>query len=160
MRVLTLVTALLAAPVAVLGAPAAEPVDALEVRQARRQPPPCVRQNPPPSQEVLKQRFDTFVQAFVGAGSRKNITEAFEYIVDDYINHNTMAQNGAKSAWDILSGLWHSWEHRYRRSLIRENMSWVEYDAIGMTIVDRFRWEGGCIAEHVSIDPNTSWAIS
>jgi len=89
MQILTWLTAALAAPVAVLGAPLAESnSDAAELlaRQARRQqPPPCVRQNPPPTEEQLKVRFDTFVQAFVGPSSRKNITEAFTYIVNDYI---------------------------------------------------------------------------
>lgn len=34
--------------------------------------------------------------------------------------------------------------------MIQGNMSWVNYKAGAMgEIVDRFRWEGGCIAEHV-----------
>jgi len=52
-----------------------------------------------------------------------------------------MAQNGAKSAWDILSGIWHNYNHQLLRSTIRGDMSWVEYNAPGMgRIVDRFRW--------------------
>ncbi|KAK4458561.1 hypothetical protein QBC42DRAFT_300162 [Cladorrhinum samala] len=116
-------------------------------RQARRQPPPCVRQVPAPSQEELEVRFNDFVQAFVG--KQKNITKAFEYIANDYINHNPMAQNGAASAWNILSPIWGGIQHNLIRSTITGNMSWVNYNGGGFgTIVDRFRWEGGCIAEH------------
>ena len=63
-----------------------------------------------------------------------------------------MAQNGAASAWGILSPIWQGISHTYIRSTINDDMSWVNYRAAGMgEIVDRFRWEGGCIAEHVSI---------
>ncbi|KAK1759967.1 hypothetical protein QBC47DRAFT_420781 [Echria macrotheca] len=150
MHLLQILTAVLATPGATFGAPV-EPgtadVAVLTARQARKQPPPCTRQNPAPSEESLKARFDTFVQAFVGPAGRKNITEAFEYIVEDYINHNPIAQNGAKSAWDILSGIWHNFDHRLLRSTISGDTSWVEYNS-GSVIVDRFRWEGGCIVEH------------
>ncbi|KAK0702421.1 hypothetical protein B0T21DRAFT_266549, partial [Apiosordaria backusii] len=110
-------------------------------------PTPCVRQTPEPSQEETDARFAEFVEVFVG--SKKNISRAFEFIVDDYINHNPMAQNGHASAWNILGNMWQGIQHRYIRSTIRGNMSWVNYSAPGFgTIVDRFRWEGGCIAEH------------
>jgi hypothetical protein len=63
-----------------------------------------------------------------------------------------MAKNGAASAWDILSPIWQGISHAYIRSTIEGNMSWVNYKAGGMgNIVDRFRWEDGCIAEHVCI---------
>ncbi|KAK4223357.1 hypothetical protein QBC38DRAFT_373288 [Podospora fimiseda] len=143
---------LLLAPVALVSAlPTTSTSDSestsLLARQARRQPAPCVRQNPPPSQAELEVRFNDFVDAFVGRN--KNITKAFEYIVEDYINHNPAAQNGAASAWNILSPIWHSIQHSLLRSTIRGDMSWVNYNGgFFGTIVDRFRWEGGCIAEH------------
>ncbi|KAK0669795.1 hypothetical protein QBC41DRAFT_273762 [Cercophora samala] len=149
------IVAVLSAPLAVAALPAAAPeanaVAAaeqdfssalLEARQNRR-PTPCVRQtNPAPTQEETDARFAEFVEVFVG--SRKNISRAFEFI-----NHNPMAQNGHASAWNILGNMWGGIQHRYIRSTIRGNMSWVNYSAPGFgTIVDRFRWEGGCIAEH------------
>jgi hypothetical protein len=65
-------------------------------------------------------------------------------------NHNPAAQNGAQSAWNVLSPVWDGFSHTYIRSTIEDNMSWVNYRAGGMgEIVDRFRWEAGCIVEHV-----------
>ena len=85
---LTNLLSVLALPLAgVVAAPTAgkQPSPSLfSTRQARR-PAPCQRQNPPPTPEELKVRFDDFVQAFVGPTGTKNITKAFEYIVDDYI---------------------------------------------------------------------------
>lgn len=62
-----------------------------------------------------------------------------------------MADNGAQNAWNILSPIWGSFQHVLLRSTIKDNMSWVNYRAgfLG-EVVDRFRWEGGCIVEHVS----------
>ena len=50
--------------------------------------------------------------------------------------------------------MWQGIDHRYINSTIKidQKMSWVQYSASGFgTVVDRFRWEGGCIAEHVRI---------
>ncbi|KAK4186728.1 hypothetical protein QBC35DRAFT_386473 [Podospora australis] len=148
MKFTTVAAFLTAAPLAAVALPTTnEASGVIFDRQARRQPAPCVRQNPAPTQEELDARFASFVDAFVG--KNKNITKAFEYIVSDYINHNPMAQNGATSAWNILSPIWQGINHNLQRSMIRENMSWVQYSASGFgTVVDRFRWEGGCIAEH------------
>lgn len=61
-----------------------------------------------------------------------------------------MARNGSASAWSILSPIWQSISHTYLRSTIKGDMSWVNYRAAGLgEVVDRFRWEAGCIAEHV-----------
>lgn len=66
-------------------------------------------------------------------------------------NHNPAAQNGSQSAWDILSPFWDSSSTTYIRSTVAEDMSWVNYNTGGFgQVVDRFRWEAGCIAEHVS----------
>ncbi|KAK4205571.1 hypothetical protein QBC40DRAFT_162612 [Triangularia verruculosa] len=146
------IVAFLTAPLAVAALPAAAPEAEtavaeqefsgalLEARQSRR-PTPCVR-DPAATQEETTARFAEFVEVFVG--SRKNISRAFEFI-----NHNPMAQNGHAAAWNILGNMWGGIQHRYIRSTIRGDMSWVNYSAPGFgTIVDRFRWEGGCIAEH------------
>jgi hypothetical protein len=128
--------------------------------------------NPAPSQNETDTRFEAFVQAFVGKS--KNITKAFEYIAADYIvtshnphpfqsmsrstdksilsrkNHNPAAKNGSASAWSILSPIWQSTPITYLRSTIQGNMSWVNYKAGGIgEVVDRYRWDAGCIAEHV-----------
>lgn len=55
---------------------------ALSERQARNAPPPCERADPEPTEEETKERFDKFANAFIVT---KNITEAFEYIAEDYI---------------------------------------------------------------------------
>lgn len=37
-----------------------------------------------------------------------------------------------------------------KRNTFISPMSWVNYDSSFGDVVDRFRWEGGCIVEHVS----------
>ncbi|KAL2265082.1 hypothetical protein VTJ83DRAFT_7592 [Remersonia thermophila] len=145
MKLLPCVAALVVAPLSAVALPTGG-VD-LVPRQGQQAPPPCVRQDPPPSQEETEARFRAFVEVFVGP--KKNLYEAFKYISDDYINHNPMANNGHKAAWDVLSPFWNSFQHTYLRSTIKDNMSWVNYRAGFMgEVVDRFRWEGGCIVEH------------
>ena len=62
-----------------------------------------------------------------------------------------MAQNGAQWALNLLSGFWPSQRITVRRTLYRNNTSWLNYDgSAGSNIIDRYRWEGGCIVEHVS----------
>lgn len=76
---------------------------ALSERQARNAPPPCERADPEPTEEETKGRFDKFANAFIVT---KNITEAFEYIAEDYIvslhlggsinTHNRTASNSSR----------------------------------------------------------------
>ncbi|KAF3048397.1 hypothetical protein E8E12_011763 [Didymella heteroderae] len=141
------ITALLA-PLATLAAPASKDssVTALAERQTTFvKPPPCVRKNSIPRRQT-KQRSKAFAHAFIYT---QNITEAFTYIVSDYINHNPLAQNGSDSAWSILSPIWASQNITPLRTTFQDTQSWLEYDnaAFGR-VVDRFRWEGGCIVEH------------
>ncbi|KAH7014368.1 uncharacterized protein B0I36DRAFT_369331 [Microdochium trichocladiopsis] len=108
-------------------------------------PPPCVRATPAPSECQTEARFNEFAEAFIVT---KNITEAFTFIVEDYINHNPLAQNGSASAWSILSPIWASQDITVLGTKFRGNMGWLNYRSAFGTVVDRFRWEGGCIAEH------------
>ncbi|RYP89439.1 hypothetical protein DL770_004409 [Monosporascus sp. CRB-9-2] len=130
------------APLGSLAAPAG---GALGARQRLQQPPPCVRVTPEPSPAETEARFDAFANAFLVT---KNITEAFLYIAEDYINHNPYAENGAKAAWDILSPIWGSQSITVLRTKFEGDQGWLNYRSGFGTIVDRFRWEGGCIAEH------------
>ncbi|KAK4142750.1 uncharacterized protein C8A04DRAFT_38121 [Dichotomopilus funicola] len=140
------VVALLVAPLTAV-ATRTRQLGYVAVRQANGAPTPCVRIDPPPSQEETVARFNAFVDAFVGPS--KSLFEAFKYIAEDYINHNPAAQNGSQSAWDILSPFWDSSSITYIRSTVAEDMSWVNYKSGGFgEVVDRFRWEAGCIAEH------------
>ncbi|KAL2140934.1 hypothetical protein VTI28DRAFT_3031 [Corynascus sepedonium] len=149
MQVLSLI-AVLTAPLSAVAIPTGNLGRSSNGQVAARQgpvaPTPCVRQDPPPTQEELEVRFNDFVEAFVGES--KSIAKAFEYIAEDYINHNPMAENGFQSAWDILSPFWDSSPTTYIRHMIDGDMSWVNYGSSFGQIVDRFRWEGGCIAEH------------
>ena len=67
-------------------------------------------------------------------------------------NHNPFAQNGSDSAWGILSPIWASQNITPLRTTFQSPQSWLNYKtgAFG-EVVDRFRWEGGCIAEHVCL---------
>ncbi|PSN74304.1 hypothetical protein BS50DRAFT_627642 [Corynespora cassiicola Philippines] len=151
MRFALLASALLA-PVGILAAPTAGSIDgtsalALEQRQASPpRPEPCVRQTPEPCENITAARHAEFAQAFI---YDQNITKAFEFIAEDYINHNPAAENGFDSAWNILSPFWGTQEITPFRHTFISPQGWVNYNTTGFgEVVDRFRWEGGCIAEH------------
>ena len=55
----------------------------LLARQRQPAPPPCVRMDPPPTQEETEARFNAFVEVFVGKS--KKLAKAFEYIAEDYV---------------------------------------------------------------------------
>jgi hypothetical protein len=71
-------------------------------------------------------------------------------------NHNPLAQNGSDSAWGILSPIWAAQNITPLRTTWQNPQAWLEYNntAFGV-VVDRFRWEGGCIVEHVSYPVTT-----
>jgi predicted SnoaL-like aldol condensation-catalyzing enzyme len=149
MHVSTIFATLLA-PLAILAAPI-EPtpnVPTIAIRQTRpTKPAPCVRQ-PNTTEPETKTRSEAFAQAFI---YKKDITEAFKYISKDYINHNPAAQNGSDSAWNILSPIWGSQNITPLRTAFQAPQSWLNYRTTGFgEVVDRYRWEGGCIVEHVS----------
>jgi hypothetical protein len=125
----------------------------LAERQGRPQkPPPCVRRLNTTEAET-KTRSDAFAQAFI---YKKDISEAFKYISKDYINHNPAAQNGSDSAWNILSPIWGSQNITPLRTAFKNPQSWLNYRTSGFgEVVDRYRWEGGCIVEHVSLQNPT-----
>jgi predicted SnoaL-like aldol condensation-catalyzing enzyme len=146
---ISIILTTLIAPLAVFAAPVDISVSAaaIDTRQARpTKPPPCVRRTNTTEPET-KTRSDAFAQAFI---YKKDISEAFKYISQDYINHNPAAQNGFDSAWNILSPIWGSQNITPLRTAFKSPQSWVNYRSGFGEIVDRFRWEGGCIVEHVS----------
>lgn len=67
-------------------------------------------------------------------------------------NHNPfVTQNGSQAAFDFLAPIWPSTNITFQRKLFRGDMGWVNYNNSGFgEIIDRFRWEDGCIVEHVS----------
>lgn len=69
-------------------------------------------------------------------------------------NHNPLADNGAQNAYDILSPIWGGLSITVRGTTFdaETDQGWLKYDTESFgTVVDRFRWEGGCIVEHVSL---------
>jgi hypothetical protein len=149
MRLSTILSALVA-PIAVFAAPTNFNTEhsVIAERQARpTKPAPCVRRMNTTEAET-KTRSDAFTQAFI---YKKDISEAFKYISKDYINHNPAAQNGSDSAWNILSPIWGSQSITPLRTAFRSPQSWLNYRTGSFgEVVDRYRWEGGCIVEHVS----------
>ncbi|KAM7185498.1 hypothetical protein V8F33_012385 [Rhypophila sp. PSN 637] len=142
------------APLTVLAAPVAvetESIWALAARQAGQVNAPgdakfCNKVDPAPSEEEIQARHDKFVDAFL---VKKDVKLAFTYIAPEYINHNPMAQNGAQWALNLLGGIWGGQNIRVRRTMYRDGMSYLNYDgSYGSNIIDRYRWEGGCIVEH------------
>jgi hypothetical protein len=148
----TVLLSILVTPLAILGAPSHldTAVFGVTERQARPQKPtPCVRLHNTTETET-KTRSDAFAQAFI---YKKDVAEAFKYISKDYINHNPAAQNGSDSAWNILSPIWGSQNITPLRMAFKDPQSWLNYRTSGFgEVVDRYRWEGGCIVEHVSLE--------
>ncbi|KAL7620094.1 hypothetical protein AAE478_010644 [Parahypoxylon ruwenzoriense] len=155
MRVPSLLAVLLAPP-----GPVAAPVSTLagslytltpptKVRHARQgvvTPPPCVALDPPPSEEETHAKFVNFADAFM---VKRNLTNAFEYISSLYINHNPYAEDGPDAALDVLGKMWNSTKITPLRTAFKGDQGWLNYEASGVgEIIDRYRWEAGCIAEH------------
>ncbi|KAH8842267.1 hypothetical protein MCOR27_002271 [Pyricularia oryzae] len=105
----------------------------------------CEKMNPPPSEEETATRFAEFADAFI---FEKDIDAAFSYIAPEYINHNPAAQNGAQFAYDLLKPFWASQNITVLGTLYRHPQGWLNYRSAFGTIVDRYRWDGGCIVEH------------
>ncbi|KAK8878886.1 snoal-like polyketide cyclase family protein [Apiospora arundinis] len=110
-------------------------------------PPPCVAMTPAPSVEETKARFDKFAHAFLVT---KNLTEAFEYISASYRNHNPFASgDGPGPALDVLGPIWPRTQITVLGTTFNRPMSWLHYrNSMTGEIVDRYRWDAGCIVEH------------
>jgi predicted SnoaL-like aldol condensation-catalyzing enzyme len=146
MRLPIILSALLA-PFSILASPISPPILHLHPRQQSRptKPAPCTRLFNTTT-ATTQVRAAAFANAFI---YDKNITEAFTYIAQDYINHNPAAQNGFDSAWNILSPVWGGQSITPLRTAFKSPQSWLNYrtESFG-EVVDRYRWDGGCIAEH------------
>jgi predicted SnoaL-like aldol condensation-catalyzing enzyme len=67
-------------------------------------------------------------------------------------NHNPFAEDGPDAALDFLGPVWPTTEIIVLRTAFNGSQGWLNYQASGIgTIVDRFRWESGCIVEHVGL---------
>ncbi|RMZ72429.1 snoal-like polyketide cyclase family [Pyrenophora seminiperda CCB06] len=136
------------APLAILAMPAnVHGISAFAKRQASPiKPAPCVSEMNTTAEET-EFLAAGFADAFV---YDLNITEAFTYIAADYINHNPSVKNGSDAAWSALSPFWDQQNITVTRTGFKSPQSWLEYSGKFGAVVDRFRWEGGCIVEHVS----------
>ncbi|KAI1685122.1 hypothetical protein KJE20_05406 [Pyrenophora tritici-repentis] len=145
MRASIILSALIA-PLAVSAFPAT--VDsrfAIEERQAAPvKPAPCVR-NPSATVQETEQRAAAFADAFI---RKPDISKAFTFIAKDYINHNPSVKNGSDAAWEVLSPIWNQQKIKVLGTAFKSPQSWVNYQSDFGSVVDRFRWEGGCIVEH------------
>jgi hypothetical protein len=66
-------------------------------------------------------------------------------------NHNPYAQNGFDSAWNILSPIWGGENITPLATYFNGTQGWLHYTVQGLgDVVDRYRWQDGCIVEHVS----------
>ncbi|KAK8068926.1 hypothetical protein PG994_005542 [Apiospora phragmitis] len=110
-------------------------------------PPPCVAMTPAPSVEETQARFDKFANAFLVT---KNLTEAFEYIAASYRNHNPFASgDGPGPALDVLGPIWPSTQITVLGTTFQSPQGWLHYrNSMSGEIVDRYRWDAGCIVEH------------
>ncbi|KAI6088333.1 hypothetical protein F4821DRAFT_93589 [Hypoxylon rubiginosum] len=110
-------------------------------------PLPCVAMDPAPSEDETAERFDSFANALI---IQRNLTKAFEYVSSTYINHDPhILGDGPNAALDGLSTFWNFTTLSGLRQTFEGEQGWLNYEASGMgPIVDRFRFEAGCIVEH------------
>ncbi|KAI1767203.1 hypothetical protein GGR53DRAFT_463718 [Hypoxylon sp. FL1150] len=110
-------------------------------------PPPCVAMDPVPNEEETRKRFGKFADALI---TQRNLTKAFEYVSSTYINHDPhILGDGPNAALDGLSIFWNFTTLSGLRQTFEGEQGWLNYEASGMgSIVDRFRFEAGCIVEH------------
>ncbi|KAI1773817.1 hypothetical protein F4818DRAFT_421877 [Hypoxylon cercidicola] len=156
MKFITFIAVLLA-PLGAVAAPGptrttslyrrAPPSRAMSARSWVVTPLPCVAMDPAPSEEETETRFDELADALI---SQRNLTKAFEYISSTYINHDpAIPGNGPNAALDGLSMFWNFTTLTPLRQTFEDDQGWLNYEASGIgTIVDRFRFEAGCIVEH------------
>jgi hypothetical protein len=78
-------------------------------------------------------------------------------LTGNFKNHNPAAQNGFDSAWNILSPIWKNQQITPLRTKFNGTQGWLNYKTGSFgEVVDRYRWEAGCIAEHVSFENLTN----
>lgn len=106
-------------------------------------PPPCKPIAPRPGQETDK-RFFRYGEAFI---VDKDLTKAFRYISANYTNHHQGATTPI-AAFNDLSQLWPPMNITVLRIAFKGDTGWLNYLANGTEVVDRYRWESGCIVEH------------
>ncbi|KAH8788243.1 hypothetical protein F5883DRAFT_657880 [Diaporthe sp. PMI_573] len=143
---IALVVPFLAALVLPASALPEPPTRVLAARQSCVTPPPCQAINPPPTAAETEQRFNKFADEFL---VKKNLTAAFEFISSTYINHNPFAADGPNAALDFLCPVWPGTQITVLRTKYIDPQGFLNYQASGIgDVVDRFRWEAGCIVEH------------
>ncbi|KAF7368506.1 Snoal-like polyketide cyclase family protein [Mycena venus] len=85
---------------------------------------------------------------------KQNVSEAFTYIVKDYINHNVNVLDGIESAFDYLAPRLAT---NTPQQIIHQTFSapygWVHHivepgNVEPTAIVDVYRFNGSCVAEH------------
>ena len=170
MKATILLTALVG-PFSILAVPTPfENTAGISARQSPTKPKPCQPISPAPTANETSARHEKFAHEFLVT---KNITAAFEFINQGYIvstlinktppcpplslesnsnlsqNHNPAAQNGFDSAWNILSPIWGNQQITVLRTKFVSPQGWLNYRSGFGEVVDRYRWEAGCIAEHV-----------
>ncbi|EUC44104.1 hypothetical protein COCMIDRAFT_6515 [Bipolaris oryzae ATCC 44560] len=116
----------------------------VEPRAALAKPAPCVR-DPSATEMQNKARFNTFVQALI---YKPDITEAFSYVAQDYVNHGIPLLNGFDTGWDVFSLTWDLSSITPLGSTFQYPQGWVKYKKQFREVVERFRMDGGCIVEH------------
>ncbi|XP_014554084.1 hypothetical protein COCVIDRAFT_28812 [Bipolaris victoriae FI3] len=116
----------------------------VEPRVTPAKPAPCVR-DPSTTKEQNKDRFDAFVQALI---YKSDITKAFSYVTQDYANHGISVPNGFDTGWDALSLTWDPSSITPLGATFQYPQGWVKYKTQFREVVEGFRMDGGCIAEH------------
>ncbi|KAF5574275.1 snoal-like polyketide cyclase family [Fusarium pseudocircinatum] len=115
-------------------------------QQTYTKPLPCNAIILAPSEQVTSQRFHQFVNDFV---VKNDLSGAFSFISSNYKNHHPGAGDGPDAAWELLSPIWPDTIFQLRRTMFKGNFGWLNYhSSTAGEIIDKFRWENGCIVEH------------
>ncbi|UKZ77624.1 hypothetical protein TrVFT333_005348 [Trichoderma virens FT-333] len=96
--------------------------------------------------------FATFVQELY---FKKDVATAFtDHALESYIQHNPLMEQGRAAAISFLGENFPKWNVTVRHHGFDNGIGWVHWKLEGFgtarynAVVDVFRYEGGCIAEH------------
>ncbi|KAL0938117.1 uncharacterized protein CTRU02_207848 [Colletotrichum truncatum] len=96
--------------------------------------------------------FSNFVQTLY---IEKNVSRAFnEHALESYIQHNPLMTSGRQTTIDFLSSAFPGWNITVKHQAFQDDIGWIHWKLEGYgtarynAVVDVFRYEDGCIAEH------------
>ena len=115
-------------------------------------PEPTLQYCPPQPASAAEQEaiFEQFRYQFLIA---KNLTRAYSYVSEDFIQHNENIPNGREGTVGYLAPFWAQVQDTILHTAYAEGFGWIHHASQSpgqpsSVIFDLYRFEGSCIVEH------------